>query len=340
MRIKPDTKRWFLIVSILFSALFIVSMKEGPVFDDLPGRLKTQLKDYLTEHPVYNLYVHLDKNIYSSSETIWFKAYLLSGSPLKSTVLYIKILDREKKIVHEQKFPVYDIRSHGDIILPDSLTDGKYFLYAYTDMMMNFQPRDVFVQPIEIFNYVPDKLDAEISVKDPAKLRRGEKVEVAVKIFDKGLGIKDAKGEYTLFAGNKGLSAGKLTTNKFGEAFIIFTYPKIDDSESLKLHVKFRKESIVSEATLNLRHEGNIPTIKAYPEGGHLLEGISNNIVFEAIDVNQNPLSILLCIKNGQTIIGSVKTNKNGIGRFRFTPKKNIRYTIEEQDSKTPRPID
>ncbi|MBC7912847.1 MAG: hypothetical protein H7Y07_01880, partial [Pyrinomonadaceae bacterium] len=93
-------------------------------------------------------------------------------------------------------------------------------------------------------------------------------------------------------------------------------------------------------ATLNLRHEGNIPIIKAYPEGGHLLEGISNAVVLEAMDVNQNPLSILLCVKNGQTIIDSVRTNKNGIGRFRFIPKKNTRYTIEEQDSKTPRPID
>lgn len=101
-------------------------------------QLKKQLSVYLEEHPSSNLYLHLDKNIYAPKETIWFKAYLLSDTAIDNKVLYLRIANEHKEVVLNGQFPMYDIRAHGDLKLPERLTEGKYTLYAYTDRMLSY----------------------------------------------------------------------------------------------------------------------------------------------------------------------------------------------------------
>ena len=93
---------------------------------------------YASQYPATHLFLHTDKNIYSPNERIWFKAYMLSGAVADSKVLYVRLLDANKKLMLRAAYPVYDIRAHGDLLLPDTLKDGNYFLYAYADQMINF----------------------------------------------------------------------------------------------------------------------------------------------------------------------------------------------------------
>ena len=83
----------------------------GMQANELADTLQTRLDNYNLEKPNINLYVHLDRNIYSPEDTIWFKAYMFA--PIRNEVLYVRITDRKKNKVLEKQFPMYDIRSNG-----------------------------------------------------------------------------------------------------------------------------------------------------------------------------------------------------------------------------------
>ncbi|MBB5438331.1 hypothetical protein HDC92_002006, partial [Pedobacter sp. AK017] len=153
-----------LFLIVVFSAK---GQKEGHKLNS-SDQLKKQLSVYQAEHPSSNLYLHLDKNIYSPEESIWFKAYLLGDTSTDNKVLYVRLTNEDKEAVLRGQFPMYDIRGNGSISLytkdkdeqyegqahgavnlfmPRMLEEGKYTLYAYTDKMLSYGDTNVFVQP-------------------------------------------------------------------------------------------------------------------------------------------------------------------------------------------------
>ena len=69
--------------------------------------------------------------------------------------------------------------------------------------------------------------------------------------------------------------------------------------------------------------------ITFYPEGGHLIEGLSNNVAFKLTDQNGLPLyanGTLEC--DGETIC-NVTTLHDGMGVFTITPQKGKNYTLQ-----------
>ena len=316
----------FFRTSIAVYLLILITLSAKAQYSYSSDGLQKKLENYNRENPSGNLFVHTDKNNYLPGDTIWFKSYMLSA--LESKVLYVRIVNSKMKAVVEQQFPVYDIRAHGDVALPDTLSDGKYILYAYTDMMINFNPGDVYIQQIQINGNTPDNIEMEASVLNAGNIRRGEKINMAVRVSNKGTAVKGAKGTYNVLVKDKIIKTGLFTSNDQGEMFSNFIYPKIADNESVRFDVKVRSGKEYAELTLNLRHEGNSIKINIYPEGGDILEDIANNVVLQALDDNKNPVPVTLVLKEGTTEIDSVKTNKQGIGEMAFKPQRGEHYTI------------
>lgn len=313
--------------SILVSLLFLPTIQANELVDTLQNRLHS----YHLEKPIINLYVHLDRNTYTPEDTIWFKAYVLN--PILNEVLYVRITDRKKNVVLSKQFPVYDIRAHGDILLPDTLPEGHYLFYAYTDRMISFNPNDVFVQPITVSKNIVNRLEAQASVTNLRKIHRGDKVEVLARV--RAETSKSLRGKYSLWVGERLLKKGSLTTNSLGEAYIRFTYPKIDDTEMVRCEIRFAQDKDFAELILNLRHEGNTAKVSAFAEGGHFLDGIPNRTVFEVVDDQKNPLSVPLDLMEGQRIIRRVHTNKNGLASMDFTPRLNVPYSLAVHENDT-----
>src|SRR5690606_15851361 len=88
---------------------------------DVAVYLQNRLAAYWSEHPPGNLYLHLDKNRYAPQETIWLKAYVLSDTATDNRVLYVRLADEHRNIVLSEQFPMYDIRAHGSLELPERL---------------------------------------------------------------------------------------------------------------------------------------------------------------------------------------------------------------------------
>src|SRR5689334_22651695 len=101
-----------------------------------PDELLSQLSD---QSPIEKVYLHLDRDIYMSGETIWFKAYLLSDflPDTISTSLYVELLDETSRIISRKIEPVLFYSARGQIELSDSLSTGSYFIRAYSPTMLN-----------------------------------------------------------------------------------------------------------------------------------------------------------------------------------------------------------
>ena len=346
-----------LINILLLFALWALSAKAQEEQPGLNGadQLKKQLSVYLAEHPSSNLYLHLDKNIYSPEETIWFKAYLLADTTTTNKVLYVRITNEDKEVVLSGQFPMYDIRAHGSILLytkgmderyeeqahgdlnvfmPKILEEGKYTLYAYTDRMLSYGDTNVFVQQIRIRKHTGRKLEAEAGVSDTAQLVRGGKVQVMARVRESGRLAKNVDGEYELRAGEKTIKYGRLTTNQLGEALINFTYPKLVDDESLKVKLLFTRGNDFAELSLNLPHEGNPLKVNIHPEGGQLLAGVAGKVAIEVLDIHDHPVSTELLVKKAGQLLFKVRTNKQGIASVSLKPETNSSYTVETASKK------
>lgn len=295
---------------------------------------------FQAERPFNNLYVHLDKNNYLTNESIWFKAYMLSNPEMQNKVLFVRLTDADKKVVLNYQFPVYDIRAHGDILLPDTLKQGEYFFYAFTNTMVNFAPNQVFVQKIKIFKNAAENMEAEAGVTDSTKLRRGQAVDILIKLKKGNRYVTDVKGNYQLLVDDKPIKAGKVTTNFLGEAFISFTYPQIADNKTLKVTAKFNKDDDIALLNLNLRHEASPAVVNVWPEGGHLIAGITNHVAVEAGDNKNNPLATTLLFKNGDKLLASLQTNQYGIARLSFVPRNDGHYYFEVPGNSNKTPIE
>ncbi len=297
---------------------------------DSTKALQEKYWNYISQHPATHLFLHTDKNIYSPNERIWFKAYTLSGAITDSKVLYVRLLDANKNLMLRAAYPMYDIRAHGDLLLPDTLKDGDYFLYAYADRMINFSPADVFMQSIRIHKN-QKRWRAAAYIRDTSKLKRGLPVDIIVELRQNNERVRNVKGHYQLLDGTTVVKQGGLKTNLVGEAFISFTYPQIGDNKTLTAKIFFEDEKDYEEVLLHLGHEGNMLEARVFTEGGgNFIEGATNNMTVAVTDVNENPVAgAAVTITSGNTVVATAVTGPLGTCPVLFKPVAAATYTLE-----------
>ncbi len=96
------------------------------------------------------IYIHTDRNYYSTNDFIWFKAYLFDVFENKTDstaeIIYVELISPEKKIVFVQKYINTNGICYGKIFLPDTLQKGYYQLRAFTDAMKNLSSNYYFTK--------------------------------------------------------------------------------------------------------------------------------------------------------------------------------------------------
>ena len=100
-----------------------------------------KINDYLNNSPQEKLHLHLDKQIYRPTDTIWFQAYAVNAVDHKpserSVFLYAELINTKDSICKSLQFPINFGFSMGDIPLSDQFPSGLYRLRAYTSSMKN-----------------------------------------------------------------------------------------------------------------------------------------------------------------------------------------------------------
>ncbi len=115
------------------------------------------------------IYLHTDKSYYYPGEVVWFKGYMKYNYPEKldslSAVLYVDLINPDRKILQTKMFQLDSGFVIGDILIPESFEKGNYVLRAYTNWMRNY-PDNFFIKPLPVIGFY-DNL--ENVVEKPAK---------------------------------------------------------------------------------------------------------------------------------------------------------------------------
>jgi hypothetical protein len=94
------------------------------------------------------VYLHTDRELYSTGDTLWFKSYLVSGLTNKLELgyknIYVQLVSPTGKVVANRLLLSIFGEANGDIALTDSLVAGQYTLRAYTKYLENFGEESYF----------------------------------------------------------------------------------------------------------------------------------------------------------------------------------------------------
>ncbi|MFM7671854.1 MAG: hypothetical protein ACKO6Q_04600 [Bacteroidota bacterium] len=85
------------------------------------------------------LYIHFDRTRFQAGDLVRFKAYVLSeGLPsTRSTHFYLQVFNEKGMAVSVGHFPVLGATVDGAFSLPDTLSNGNYYVQAFTPLMLS-----------------------------------------------------------------------------------------------------------------------------------------------------------------------------------------------------------
>jgi hypothetical protein len=134
--------------------------------DDNPVRVLAErvAAFYATTKPE-KVYLHLDRPVYGTGETIWFNAYLVDAMRHRpdslSKVLYVELLSPQRQLVARRTLRVMPGGlANGDIELDDTLRAGTYLLRAYTNWMRNQGTNFFYQRQLQVWPAAPQEVDA------------------------------------------------------------------------------------------------------------------------------------------------------------------------------------
>jgi hypothetical protein len=150
--------RHIILFSVFLCTLSFINGQGNSHFGDTLSR---KFKEYCDAFQREEIYIHTDRMEYIAGENIWVNIFLVDRqknipSP-DSKIAYFEILNSENRPVVQKRIWLKNGSGPGHIILPDTLSTGKYTLRTYTNRMKNFLPLNCFSKKLNIYNAISDK---------------------------------------------------------------------------------------------------------------------------------------------------------------------------------------
>lgn len=118
------------------------------------------------------LYLHVDREMYSPGDDIWFKSYLVNG--LNNQLIpgfkniYVQLIAESGRVIQNRLFFSQNGTGNGDFSIPTNITEGTYIIRASTKYQQNFGEESFFHKKIFISGFGSSasrsKNSSEISV--------------------------------------------------------------------------------------------------------------------------------------------------------------------------------
>lgn len=119
--------------------------------------VQTSIATLADNFPQEKIYVQFDKPSYVPGETVWFKAYLMSGldPSLISKTVYIDFVNASGKVLKHCIAPVLQSSANSDFDLPLDFKEEYVYVKAYTRWMLNFDSSFLFRKTLHITQTKP-----------------------------------------------------------------------------------------------------------------------------------------------------------------------------------------
>jgi hypothetical protein len=320
--------RFSIILTFLVIATGIVKSQEK---NEMVDRLQKQLLFYRTQNIFQTIAIQTDKTLYRPGEEIWFVGYITDAITRqissKSHELTVQLLDYKGNIMNSNKFVIQNGMASGFLKIPSALQANLYTLLATTPEMGKVSPGKVTGNDIYICRPENIGLFPKIEYADKF-FTKGSEVKASLKLTDySGNPLKGKKFDYNISSNNKDLASVKSKTAESGSAQINFNPGSIDPNYALMIDAEIpagdEKINFISHIPLSSEKID----VRFFPEGGKIVSGIPQRIVYEANDQLGNPVDVdaEILSDKGEALAKTTKIH-TGFGLFSMIIPDNSGY--------------
>jgi hypothetical protein len=150
----------WLVLTILFSGNITLAGQDSP-FDPA---MSAEAALILEQVDCYT-----DRSLYICGEPVRFRASVRGTVPTVpgswSTVLYAELVSPEGERLAQGKYPLRDRTASGELLIPDHILSGTYYLRCYTRWMRNMGQSSFAYVPLRIVNPERSELLEETSAE-------------------------------------------------------------------------------------------------------------------------------------------------------------------------------
>lgn len=162
-----------LLVLLLLIGLCSVKAQQSNqnILDSFSGKFVTAIRT----HESQRAYLVTDKSVFTPGETIWFTTFLVNNISQRintsSNFLFVDLVNQEDSVIKVLVLDAANQQFNCNIVLPDSLAAGYYWLRAYTRQMAEVDNSGISVLPIFIADKknnpkLPNILPKNINTQD------------------------------------------------------------------------------------------------------------------------------------------------------------------------------
>ncbi len=292
-----------------------------------------------------SVHLHLNKTVFFTGEHVWFSTYIFNKTlnlpSEEREFVYVDLINGNGEIIAQKTILYADGLGRGDLLLPNSLASGLYFLQAYTASMQNFEEDDSSKFPILInnfsandfvnYDYVKKSGNPEIVIApEGGHLLTGVFGKCTVRTID-GMGRTLVPDSVVLLnAENKRISKISFNGYGFGTFSLI---PEYAQSYRLRL---FLKGEILEKKLPNVATEGVTLAFTRNPLKKEIVLKVSD----KRFNEHQKLGRLTLLIHKDKSVIGMpvVPSPKTGQSQFKVDydalPKGMITATVVDGKGK------
>ena len=278
---------------ICFALLAVFSLPSwcaSPPGGDALSRLKGFVRNVSSFNRIFpqeKAYLHLDNTSYFLDETIWFKAYVVrtDSSALTdlSRILYVELVSPEGDVVVQRKMELVDGQAHGELPLTGTLASGYYEVRAYTRYMRNWDAACCYSRVVPVYRKPKEAGDYSFPF------------------------LRAYSSSFRVF-GYKMSFAERTYVEDVNKALYLSNTKKAREMarEYLSRPAAYPDSSVMG--------------VTFYPEGGHLVSGVSCRVAFE-VSCGRRTSALTGWLADGSgNRLGTVSTLREGRGVFSCVP--------------------
>ena len=291
-----------------------------------------KLEKFRKSFPQEKIHLHLDKNLYSIGDTVYFTAYVVNAEKNMpsaiSNIIYIDLIDENNIIQKTLRRPLTDGVAWGSIELSDTLREGFYRIRSYTNWMRNFDNAYFSDQVIAAGNALTNDITTNTVFKfNTSKNKSPDTAVIDFKSLH-GYSLAGKEVNYSIIVNKKEVQKGKGKTDDEGKLRIEFAaiHPQNSQPAEMITHIRPDNKTTVTKIIKFERHATQ-HTVQFFAEGGQMLNGLPARIGFKAMSADGFGTTVSGEVTDEtSTSIVTFKSGFAGIGNFVFTPQSGHSY--------------
>lgn len=293
----------------------------------------------ISQNSTYSLtkekvYVQTSHVFFKQGETVFFKLYVVNAAdqtPAKlSNTVYVEVINPAGNVLKQLNYRVENGYAEGSYDFEEQAPGGIYKLRAYTTWMRNEKEATYFIKELTLQKFIAPRVLMKLNFPEKG-YGAGSEVNADFSMRNlNDLPIKFFPVNFAVSLNGKTVQTGKFISDKDGKAKIKFQLPAELNSNDGLLNVTVNYDSYTESISRSIPIVLNKIGLQFMPEGGTLVEGISTNIAFKAVNENGKAADIKgeLVDSKGNRLL-SFESYHFGMGKFAFTPVKGEHYKVK-----------